>query len=269
MTGRTAMELAAASVISLWVSVACSQDDVSVAELLERMRTDIYAEGVSFRVTAREYQSATVEEWTPALYSQTTFLTDGERRRIDTRSSPADFGPKPEFAVTTSELFDGEIYKKLRLGDESRTFSSGTIKSTDSTLTSAERILVGLFYLSAANENLLESTVLRDDENDYYGIRTIVENDGQVILWVDPARGYRVVSKEHRIRGEPTHRTDVELAESEGHWVPARVVEYDVHAGVPTIMRAREIVSIDRGPEIGPETFQLNFPKGVRVTDLR
>lgn len=269
MTSRRAISLTSASLVSLCVGATCFGEEVSVGELLDRIRTDIYAEGASFSITAKEYQSTTVEEWDPGIYSQTTFETDGQRRRIVTESSPIDFGREPEFAATETEVYDGETYRKLRLGDEPRTFSSGIIKHEDSTLAGAERILVGLLYVSVANEDLLDRVVLRDTESGFYGLCTIAENGGQVVLWGDPARGYRIAQKDLLRDGECFLRWRVQLEERDGLWVPKRIDQYDVYQGVETIVRSTEIVSIDRKPEIDSGAFQLEFPKDVRVTDLR
>jgi hypothetical protein len=91
------------------------------------------------------------------------------------------------------------------------------------------------------------------------------------IMWVLPAKGYRIFREELAFRGEITNvETYGNYEEIEpGHWFPKKqhFERYEQRKLIE--VQDRNIETIKPNPKLSDDTFDQEFPNGTSVTDLR
>lgn len=120
------------------------------------------------------------------------------------------------------------------------------------------------FTLSAQPAMRGEGTYVALEHND------VATGTGRMI-WADPEKGFAIVHYATSRRGQAAVTTDIEYARNPSHeWVPSSwtIVQID-HAGMITQSFSAKVSTYDINPVIPVTAFQVVFPPGTRVSDMK
>ncbi|PCJ52626.1 MAG: hypothetical protein COA73_16120 [Candidatus Hydrogenedentota bacterium] len=261
-----------------WIGLCCvfvlavpcavaNAEQLTLDELLSKMREGSPAEGSSYRLQIEGYLisqiSQTLNNSEPFLYQQIDVITDGVRTRVDTKSG-----------VKISEIFDGELYKKLSVFGKStlklgKSKKVGSISTHDLTKFKINSYLIGKRFLSADMAEWYDTDVTFDSDKNLYYLKTIPENGGHIRVSIDPLRGYSIIKSEYFKDNVLKHYSDIKPTKIQGVWIPKTFRFYDVADGKSIQGRITKLISFELNPKIDSSLFELDFPADTEILDQR
>jgi hypothetical protein len=261
-------------VLVLLCAVAYAEG-LDVDGVLSKMRDGTVAQGTAYRFQAEEYlTSSTTNAPENILSQQIRVVSEGGRTRVDTNSSPRSFDKKPDFGVQITEVFDGELYKKLTVYRRSalklgKSKKLGYISTHDGTKSKIGRFLLGNRYLSADMMEWYDPDVVFDSKKNLYYLETIPENGGHIRISIDPLRGYSIIKSEFFMDNLLKNYRDIKPTKIHGVWVPKTIQTYDVADGKAIQGSMITLTDFELNPKIDSTLFEIEFPDDTGISDQR